>query len=253
MEVIPVSSLQEAVAFLRGEWRPEPSSGVPLRTEEETVLDDFADVRGQAHVKRAMKVAAPGMHNLLFIGPPGSGKTMLARRLPSVFRGIDDGGVPGSDQGDRIAGHLARRGRLVTRRPFRSLTTPSPRRHRRRFDAEAGGGRLSHRGFSWMRCPSFLKAPWKCCVNLGRSGSDCGSSSGGAHLSGGIYAGGLHEIVVPCGYFGYEEDRACTCTPQQVRRYRSKLSGPLLDRIDIHVEVPRGIRRSLPLKKENPL
>lgn len=131
IEVIPVSSLQETVAFLRGEWQPREVNEEPAMDEEEITWDDFADVQGQAHVKRAMEVAAAGMHNLLFIGPPGSGKTMLARRIPSILPEMSMQESLEVTKVMSISGQLSRKGALVTQRPFRS---PSSHHFSRRSD-----------------------------------------------------------------------------------------------------------------------
>ncbi|PTX61284.1 magnesium chelatase family protein [Melghirimyces profundicolus] len=242
MEVIPVSSLQETMAYLRGEWEPRDGEEATGWEEEEPSPDDFADVRGQSHVKRAMEVAAAGMHNLLFIGPPGSGKTMLARRIPSVLPEMTMQESLEVTKVLSIAGQLSRKGKLVTRRPFRSPhhtisqaglvgggSTPKP-----------GEVSLAHRGVLFLdEMPEFSKGALEV-LRQPLEDREVTVARARAVLTFPaefMLVGSMNPC--PCGYFGYEEDRACTCTHPQVRRYRSKLSGPLLDRIDIHVEVPR--------------
>jgi magnesium chelatase family protein len=162
MAVVPLCSLGEAVQLLRGETPAVTVTGEA--TEEgtdEPPFDDFSDVQGQRHVKRAMEVAAAGMHNLLFIGPPGSGKTMLARRLPSILPEMSQEESLEVTKVASIAGHLTRRGRLITRRPFRSPhhtisevgfvgggATPKP-----------GEVSLAHRGVLFLdELPEFSKS-----------------------------------------------------------------------------------------------
>ncbi len=243
LDVIPVSSLQETMGYLCGEWEPQSVDIPPDQgKEEEPHPDDFADVRGQPHVKRAMEVAAAGMHNLLFIGPPGSGKTMLARRIPSILPEMTMQESLEVTKVQSIAGLLNRKGSLVTRRPFRSPhhtisqaglvgggSTPKP-----------GEVSLAHRGILFLdEMPEFTKGALEV-LRQPLEDREVTVARARAVLTFPaqfMLVGSMNPC--PCGYFGYEEDRACTCTPQQVRRYRSKLSGPLLDRIDIHVEVPR--------------
>jgi len=241
MEVLAVGSLREAVQVLRGEIRPQapnPETG----EAEEPALDDFADVQGQFHVKRALEVAAAGMHNLLMIGPPGSGKTMLARRIPSILPEMTDQESLEVTKIFSIAGLFGGRGKLITRRPFRSP------HHTISQAGLIGGGNipkpgevsLAHRGVLFLdEMPEFSKSALEVLRQPLEDGEVTISRARAVftYPAEFMLVGSMNPC--PCGFFGWEEDRPCTCTPLQVQRYRSKISGPLLDRIDIHVEVPR--------------
>ena len=241
VEVIGAGSLKEVIGLLNGEREMTPAvpaDGEPFGAEAGRYEEDFADVKGQTHVKRALEIAAAGGHNVLMIGAPGSGKTMLARRMPTILPPLSREEALETTKIHSVAGNMAAGG-LLARRPFRAP------HHTISQAALIGGGQsprpgevsLAHNGVLFLdELPEFgrsvlevLRQPLeekRVTVSRAKYSVE--------------YPANFTLVAAmnpcPCGYYNHPA-KECVCSPGAVHRYMSRISGPLMDRIDLHVEV----------------
>ena len=242
IDVYGVQNLRQTFGFIRGETQLQPTRGdwTDFFANHQSYEVDFADVKGQGHVKRAIEVAVAGGHNLLMIGPPGSGKSMLSKRIATIIPPMSLEEAIESTKIHSIAGMLNGEQAFVATRPFRSP-------HHTISDVGLLGGSaipapgevsLAHHGVLFLdELPEFKRSTLEVMRQPLEDGKVTVSRAAGSVTFPSEFMLVAAMNPCPCGYFG-DLKRECRCGPVQVQRYRQRISGPLLDRIDLHVEVP---------------
>jgi magnesium chelatase family protein len=240
LEVYTFQSISDLASYLMGEKEAEPVLPASYSRPVE-VLHDFAEVKGQPGAKRALEIAAAGSHNLIMVGSPGSGKTMLAKCIPSILPRMSTKESLEVTQVYSVSGLLQDVKRLMTQRPFRSP------HHSISNAGLVGGGRnprpgeisLAHYGVLFLdELPEFRKDVLELMRQPMEEGQLTISRASGSFSYPSRFMLVAAMNPCPCGYYG-DPQRACTCSELSIHKYRNRISGPLLDRIDLHVDVPR--------------
>jgi len=254
INVYAVKSLPDVVEFLGGRKNIEPinidMNSIFQRTRQYEI--DFSEIKGQKQAMRALEIAAAGGHNVLMIGPPGSGKSMLAKRLPTILPDLSFEEAIEATKVFSVAGSLNKEEMMISTRPFRSP-------HHTISDAGlVGGGQiprpgeisLAHLGVLFLdELPEFKRNALEALRQPLEEGNITitRSSITASFPAKFMLVAAMNPC--PCGYFG-DRVRTCRCSPQQIRQYQGKISGPLMDRIDLHIEVPSVKYRALSGKEE---
>ncbi len=243
LEIIPVSSLRQLIQHLSGEEKiapfVPPNQPIPIAVPNPEF--DMAFIKGQEQAKRALEIAAAGSHNLLMAGPPGSGKTLLARTLASILPSLTGEEILEVTKIYSIAGLLPHDRPLIFQRPFRSP------HHTSSAAALVGGGKfprpgeisLAHRGILFLdEFPEFPKQVLETLRQPLEDGLVTISRAQGTLTFPARFTLIASQNPCPCGYYG-DPEKPCLCSAGQISNYQKKISGPILDRIDLHLDVPR--------------